>query len=100
MEVLPKVGYRQWTLSLPFALLWPVVKQPKLLRVLERCLTRAIFRAQRARAKQLGHSSCRRRSAITLPPRVQQVPVRPTVRGIVARGPIAIPGNAGCRLLP
>ena len=54
MEVLPKVGYRQWTLSLPFALRWPVVKQPKLLRVLERCLTRAIFRAQRARAKQLG----------------------------------------------
>jgi hypothetical protein len=41
-------------LSLPFALRWPVVKQPKLLRALERCLTRAIFRAQRARAKQLG----------------------------------------------
>ena len=54
MEVLPKVAYRQWTLSLPFALRWPVVKQPKLLRVLERCLTRAIFRWQRARAKKLG----------------------------------------------
>ena len=54
IQVLPKVGYRQWTLSLPFALRWPVVKQPKLLRVLERCLTRAIFRWQRARAKQDG----------------------------------------------
>ena len=54
MEVLPKIAYRQWTLSLPFALRWPVVKQPKLLRALERCLTRAIFRAQRARAKKLG----------------------------------------------
>ena len=39
---------------MPFALRWPVVKQPKLLRALERCLTRAIFRAQRAAAKQLG----------------------------------------------
>ena len=54
LEVLPKVGFRQWTLSLPFALRWPVVKQPKLLRALERCLTRAIFRAQRAQAKRLG----------------------------------------------
>ena len=54
MRVLPRVRYRQWTLSLPFALRWPVVKEPKLLRVLERCLTRAIFRAQRAQAKQMG----------------------------------------------
>ena len=30
------------------------MKEPKLLRVLERCLTRAIFRWQRAEAKQLG----------------------------------------------
>ena len=56
MEVLPKVGFRQWTLSLPFALRWPVVKAPKLLRALERCLTRAIFRAQRAQAKRLGEA--------------------------------------------
>ena len=57
MEVLPKVGYRQWTLSVPFALRWPVVKQPFLLRALERCLTRAIFRAQRARAKVPGEEN-------------------------------------------
>lgn len=55
MEVLPKVGFRQWTLSLPFALRWPVVKEPFLLRALERCLTRAIFRWQRRQAKRLGH---------------------------------------------
>lgn len=56
LEVLPKVGFRQWTLSLPFALRWPVVKEPKLLRVVERCLTRAIFRWQRRQAKRLGHA--------------------------------------------
>jgi hypothetical protein len=56
MEVLPKVGFRQWTLSLPFALRWPVVKKPKLLRALERCLTRAIFRSQRAQVKRLGQA--------------------------------------------
>lgn len=55
-EVLPKVGFRQWTLSLPFALRWPVVKEPKLLRALERCLTRSIFRWQRRQAKRLGHA--------------------------------------------
>ena len=51
LEVLPEVAYRQWTLSLPFALRWPVVKEPKLLRAVERCLTRAIFRWQRKQAK-------------------------------------------------
>ena len=65
MEVLPKVGIRQWTLSLPFALRWPVVKKPKLLRALERCLTRAIFRAQRARAKQLGQRGKRQCGAVS-----------------------------------
>ena len=55
MEVLPRIAYRQWTLSLPFALRWPVVKEPKLLRALERCLTRSIFRWLRAQAKRLGH---------------------------------------------
>lgn len=29
MEVLPKTAYRQWTLSAPFALRWPVVKEPR-----------------------------------------------------------------------
>ena len=55
LEVLPQIPYRQWTLSLPFALRFTVVKEPKLLRVLERCVTRSIFRWLRARAKQLGH---------------------------------------------
>jgi len=55
MEVLPKAGFRQWTLSLPFALRWPVVKAPKLLRVVERCLTRAIFRWLRRQARRLGY---------------------------------------------
>ena len=51
MEVLPKVGFGQWTWSPPFALRWPVVKQPKLLRVLERCLSRAILTTQRRQVK-------------------------------------------------
>jgi len=52
--VLPKVAFRQWTLSLPSKLRWVVVKDAKLLRAVERCLTKAIFRFQRRRAKQLG----------------------------------------------
>lgn len=64
MEVLPKVGFRQWTLSLPFALRWPVVKEPKLLRALERCLTRAIFRAQRAQAKRPGEGGTAQGGAV------------------------------------
>jgi ribosomal protein S27E len=55
-EVLPQVAYRQWTLSLPGALRWLVVKEPKLLRAVERCLVRSIFRWQRLRARQLGAS--------------------------------------------
>ncbi len=54
LEVMPAVAYRQWTLSLPAALRWLVVKNPKLLRQLERCLVRAIFRWQRQEAKRLG----------------------------------------------
>jgi hypothetical protein len=54
LAVLPGVTYRQWTLSVPFALRFTLVKEPKLLRVVERCLTRAIFRWQRKRAKQSG----------------------------------------------
>jgi hypothetical protein len=53
-EVLPRVAFRQWTLSLPFALRFAVVKEPKLLRAVERCLVRAISRWQRARARKLG----------------------------------------------
>ena len=53
-DVLPRVAFRQWTLSLPHALRWVVVKNVKQLRAVERCLTKAIFRWQRRRAKQLG----------------------------------------------
>lgn len=53
-EVLPKVAFRQWTLSLPSQLRWVVVKDAKLMRAVERCLTKAIFGLQRRRAKQLG----------------------------------------------
>jgi hypothetical protein len=52
--VLPQVAYRQWTLSLPSQLRWPVVKDVKLLRSVEKCLVKAIFRWQRRRAKELG----------------------------------------------
>lgn len=65
MEVLPEVAYRQWTLALPFALRWPVMKAPKLLRGLERCLTRALFRSQRRAAKQLGHSGALHGGAVS-----------------------------------
>jgi len=37
--VLPHIAFRQWTLSLPWELRWDV----KLLRAVERCLTKAIF---------------------------------------------------------
>jgi hypothetical protein len=53
-EVLPWVGYRQWTLSVPRALRWAVVKRPKLLKKVERRLLQSVFRWQRQRAKQLG----------------------------------------------
>ncbi len=52
--VLPAVAYRQWTLSLPGVLRWLVVKDTKLLRAVERCLVRSIFRWQRLRARRLG----------------------------------------------
>src|SRR5438045_1950438 len=41
-EVLPRVGFRQWTLSVPFALRFLLVKEPKLLRRVERRLAEAI----------------------------------------------------------
>ncbi|MHB8879421.1 MAG: transposase [Myxococcaceae bacterium] len=39
---------------MPSQLRWPLVKDVKLLRGVERCLVKAIFRWQRRRAKQLG----------------------------------------------
>jgi len=52
--VLPKLGYRQWTLSLPRQLRWLVLKKPVLLKLVERALMRAVWRWQRHRAKALG----------------------------------------------
>ena len=53
-EVLPRVAFRQWTLSVPFGLRFLLVKEPKLLRRVERRLVEAIFRWQRRRARGLG----------------------------------------------
>ncbi len=53
-EVLPRVGYRQWTLTLPRGLRWAVRKRPELVRCIERLLVRAVWRWQRARARKLG----------------------------------------------
>ena len=63
-EVLPEVPYRQWTLSLPGALRWPVVKEPRLLKSVERRLIRGIWRWQRAEAKRLGHTEELRGGAV------------------------------------
>jgi hypothetical protein len=54
-EVLPRVGYRQWTLTLPRGLRWVVLKEPGLVRAVERRLVRAVWRWQRGWAKQLGY---------------------------------------------
>ncbi len=43
-EILPRVPYRQWTLSLPRAFRWLVLQRPKLLREVERRLVRAVWR--------------------------------------------------------
>ena len=52
--VLPRVAHRQWTLSLPFAVRFQVVKRPKLLKRLEVRLVKALWRWQRRDAKRLG----------------------------------------------
>ena len=54
MGLLPSVTYRQWTLTVPSALRWPVMKDTKLLRHVEKRLLRAIFRWQRQQAKAMG----------------------------------------------
>ena len=54
--VLPRVTHRQWTLSLPFSVRLAVVKQPRLLKCLERRLLKAIWRWQRQQAKSAGHA--------------------------------------------
>ena len=62
--VLPQVAYRQWTLSLPRALRWAVVKTPQLFKRVERQLVLAVWRWQRQRAKGLGHSGVLRGGAV------------------------------------
>jgi len=64
-EVLPHVAFRQWTLSVPFALRFLLVKEPKLLRKVERRLVEAIFRWQRHRAKELGAKGSRVGGAVS-----------------------------------
>ena len=53
-QELPVVPFRQWTLSLPGGLRWPLVKDSSLLRAVERSVVRASFRWQRRRARALG----------------------------------------------
>jgi hypothetical protein len=64
-EVLPRVGYRQWTLSIRFALRFLLVKEPKLLRKVERRLVEVLFRWQRHRARGLGASGKRVGGAVS-----------------------------------
>jgi len=62
--LLPHVGHRQWTLSLPFALRFLVVKRPVLLKRLEVRLVRAVWRWQRREARRLGMSGPLRGGAV------------------------------------
>ncbi len=55
--VLPRVSHRQWTVSLPFRVRLAVVKQPRLLKCLERRFLKAIWRWQRQQAKRVGHEN-------------------------------------------
>ena len=48
------MGYRQWTLSAPFALRWALVKEVRLFGAMEKRLVRAIGRWQRQAARRLG----------------------------------------------
>ena len=53
-SVLPHVGHRQWTLSLPFTLRLCVVKKPQLLKRVEVRLVQAVWRWQRGEARRHG----------------------------------------------
>jgi len=61
---LPFVAHRQWTLSLPRGLRLAVVKQPRVLKLVERALVRAVWRWQRATAKRLGVTQRLQRGAV------------------------------------
>lgn len=62
--VLPRVGHRQWTLSVPFQARFPVVKQPRLLKRLEVRLAKAVWRWQRQQARRAGATGCLRGGAV------------------------------------
>ena len=62
--LLPHVGHRQWTLSLPFTLRFQVVKQPVLLKRLEVRLVRAVWRWQRREARRQGVTAPLRGGAV------------------------------------
>jgi hypothetical protein len=59
-EELPRLAHRQWTLSLPMAVRFQVVKKPALLKRLEVRLVQAVWRRQRATARRLGASGALR----------------------------------------
>ncbi len=86
-EVLPCVGLRQWTLSVPFALRFLLVKEPKLLRRLERRLVEAVFRWQRRRAKELGATGRRVGGAVFFTQLFgSALQLQPHLHGLVAEG--------------
>ena len=62
--LLPRVGHRQWTLSLPFTLRFQVVKKPQLLKRLEVRLVRAVWRWQRREARRHGVTAALRGGAV------------------------------------
>lgn len=62
--VLPRVPHRQWTLSLPMALRFRFVKQPKLLKKVERRLVQSVWRLQRAQGRRLGVTGALRGGAV------------------------------------
>ena len=62
--LLPHVGHRQWTLSLPFGLRFQVVKKPELLKRLEVRLVRAVWRWQRREARKHGVTARLRGGAV------------------------------------
>jgi len=53
-RVLPKVPYRQWTLSLPWRIRWTVATKPKLLSAALAVMQRRIFAWQRRAARRAG----------------------------------------------
>ena len=86
-DVLPKVAFRQWTLSVPYALRWVLVKDVKLLRAVERNLTRAVFRWQRQRARQLGVAGQPKNGAVSFTQLFNaQLGLQPHTHLLVAEG--------------